>query len=672
MTAPKKFPKAFRILAGIQVIFAVALVTLVAAGFKDPKSIALLGVFEYPFLIFSAIWSLFNVILWFFGFKGSYHFLYSSGLNFLLICITTVRFSLRQQKTFSLDEGLIVGAIIGGAFMLYGLTLIFSLFRKKLRDWTSAVFSWQHLGMYLLILLIAGLSTPHFHKLYKYNSWRGEILLQYDYFLDLGNAIERNNKRAIGAALRSGRYDPNLLFEDGQMPLFEYLMRNYDSRNWGERIAKNPDLSVTTKVTILKNIFRDLTSYGTQDWYVKNGGKKIQFSYHSKPIFDMIKTIPEDWTNGMKFNMDETSYIIESENIVMLVRDGRWGVLHPNSRAELLKIPTYSDLIETIDGKELILYIRRRTEDGYQRFVEVYNDPFEGLNSKIDWNSKLLFSAVYDGSYIFDGSLEFPEDLRILSSKLDIAADYGKYLSWVENNLSDFAKEPVTIPIQYRGFLDGQTHLIPVAIQKEIDERFDMILFRWQGDFDGQVVSFNYDAIVYENQEITAHEEILRKGFYESPKDRFSSSIEGNRVKVHRKAYTKSIMGEVIEETAYPDSTYYFSVSEEGELIPPGYLLPAVAGTYDYGRLFLSINGDYISGYYNNGQYQGNPNFGCSFLFSGRRSDLVHKRKINITILNPYQLSQPPKQGTLALHSEDDDLLTIQLREPGATAGIRT
>ena len=87
--------------------------------------------------------------------------------------------------------------------------------------------------------------------------------------------------------------------------------------------------------------------------------------------------------------------------------------------------------------------------------------------------------------------------------------------------------------------------------------------------------------------------------------------------------------------------------------------LPVVSGTYNNGLLFLACDGENVSGFYSNGKYKGNPNFGCSFYFYGNNSEQIDNRKINITTLNPFNLSEKPKEGTFKLHDEENSLFSL-------------
>jgi hypothetical protein len=82
--------------------------------------------------------------------------------------------------------------------------------------------------------------------------------------------------------------------------------------------------------------------------------------------------------------------------------------------------------------------------------------------------------------------------------------------------------------------------------------------------------------------------------------------------------------------------------------------LPVVSGKYNNGVLSLAHDGQLVSGYYANGRYAGNPNFGCSFYFYGRSNDQIDFRKIKIVIINPFNLLEKLREGTLKIHDEED------------------
>ncbi|MDW3196500.1 MAG: hypothetical protein R8G66_29260 [Cytophagales bacterium] len=141
-------------------------------------------------------------------------------------------------------------------------------------------------------------------------------------------------------------------------------------------------------------------------------------------------------------------------------------------------------------------------------------------------------------------------------------------------------------------------------------------------------------------------------------------TMEEGKVKVIREGYnTADALGDVpppdFVARDLPDSTYYYSISEAGELISSAATLPAIAGAYDSFRMYVAVDGDQITGFYNNGRYEGNPNFGCSFLFYGKTSDLFKKRQINIQTLNPFDFNEAPRAGTLKLHSEENELFNV-------------
>jgi hypothetical protein len=87
--------------------------------------------------------------------------------------------------------------------------------------------------------------------------------------------------------------------------------------------------------------------------------------------------------------------------------------------------------------------------------------------------------------------------------------------------------------------------------------------------------------------------------------------------------------------------------------------LPVVAGIYNGGFLLLAYDGNLVTGFYANGRYQGNPNFGCSFYFYGSSSEQIGDRKINIMVLNPFNLAEEPRQGTFKLHDEEDKIFSL-------------
>ncbi len=87
--------------------------------------------------------------------------------------------------------------------------------------------------------------------------------------------------------------------------------------------------------------------------------------------------------------------------------------------------------------------------------------------------------------------------------------------------------------------------------------------------------------------------------------------------------------------------------------------LPVITGLYNDGLLYLALNGRLLSGYYANGRYQGNPNFGCSFYFYGYVDDQPGERSMKILTLNPFDLTAQARAGVLKLHGEEDGIFTI-------------
>jgi hypothetical protein len=87
--------------------------------------------------------------------------------------------------------------------------------------------------------------------------------------------------------------------------------------------------------------------------------------------------------------------------------------------------------------------------------------------------------------------------------------------------------------------------------------------------------------------------------------------------------------------------------------------LPIIPGRYNNGRLLLASDGKIVTGFYTNGRYEGNPNFGCSFYFFGDMVKPVAERAIEIKTLNPFNLSEKARKGRFALHGEEDDIFSL-------------
>ena len=300
-------------------------------------------------------------------------------------------------------------------------------------------------------------------------------------------------------------------------------------------------------------------------------------------------------------------------------------------------------------------------------YVKVFADPLQE-NAPADhipyWNEKLLFAADYSGGFSFDGSMEFPESLNVIINNIPGTADYEGYISWVENNLADFKSEPTAVPLRYNQLMNGKaSEFAPVAVKRAISKGFDIVIFRPIGNFQEReqlgMHSFSFFAGVYKDQQLVSLDYFYLNGSENPEHVDITLSIEDERVSIFRKGFTESIMGEVIEEVVYPDTTYYYAISQAGELAQLKTPLPAIAGKYSGSLMYLAVNENEITGFYNNGRYEGNPNFGCSFLFYGSKIDLLDQRKIKITTLNPFNMAEAPREGTLRLHSEENGLFTI-------------
>ncbi|GEM_PF-6914014 len=85
---------------------------------------------------------------------------------------------------------------------------------------------------------------------------------------------------------------------------------------------------------------------------------------------------------------------------------------------------------------------------------------------------------------------------------------------------------------------------------------------------------------------------------------------------------------------------------------------PFIAGRYEM-SLSLAYDGQMVTGYYNNGRFRGDNNFGCSFYFYGKADDSPGPRAVKVNTLNPFALYQQPREGVLRLHSEEGDILSL-------------
>jgi hypothetical protein len=83
-----------------------------------------------------------------------------------------------------------------------------------------------------------------------------------------------------------------------------------------------------------------------------------------------------------------------------------------------------------------------------------------------------------------------------------------------------------------------------------------------------------------------------------------------------------------------------------------------IPGKYADGPLYIAVNGTEVQGYYSNGRYEGNPNFGCSFLFYGSTAESDGER-MQIHVINPFDLTEKPRQGTLKPHGEEESVFAI-------------
>lgn len=330
------------------------------------------------------------------------------------------------------------------------------------------------------------------------------------------------------------------------------------------------------------------------------------------------------------------------------------------------------DLTDEVAGNELLIYA--------QHMPYSYIEAFAFIVDQDDLSQKIL-AAEYNGQNedavitidpapdepnfgITDEFIITRDDYNLVTIESD--ADYQNYIAWIESNLASFSYgdgQPAPIPDHFEAFVEGD-NLAPVQFSRSVtDFDFDLILMRSIYDHGEPTLSLR--LAVYEKGELLKSSTVIDQEFMYIPSAQVS--LENGSVKIFQEGYkleTDVNPDGTINTIEKSDTTYYYTINEKGELIASTgseslAKLPAVAGDYDYGLMVLAINGDYLSGYYKNGRYEGNPNFGCSFLFYGDLSNAIEQRKMNIKTLNPFDLTEAPREGSLKLHSEEDEVFSI-------------
>lgn len=477
----------------------------------------------------------------------------------------------------------------------------------------------------------------------------------------LEQALRANDETRIREIINSGEFDPNILTDESERTLFEFVVRKFNDKDLAEKIASHPDLSMRVRDKALYSMLRDIRSEN-DEYIIDDPDRTISLKSFTKAFYFLMKPLPENESSLPKTDLTEESVMIYNEQDFYIFKLDGWHIVkfdkpfETETVLDVHKTPEYKDVVTSSPGKELIFYILHPAGMSPKSYVKVFADPFLDEPDSYDvtyWNDKLLFAAQYPHDYIFDGSMQFPDDLIIEYNQLTEAADFEGYLSWVENNLYNFVysskkEQPKKVPDQYQTFIDFD-NMAPRSIERSVSgSGYDLVLFESISDYGEPWLDLK--LAVYADKKLLNSIDLPVNGEYMyTPQPMVT--LEAGKIKVFREGYnTADELGDVPPEgfvaEDIPKTTYYLSIAESGDLVKEQ---PSITGgNYGDWNMSVAINGDLITGYYDKNLASGSARSECSFLFYGNLSDSANS-KLSIKTLNPSDRSETPMEAILIL-----------------------
>jgi len=396
----------------------------------------------------------------------------------------------------------------------------------------------------------------------------------------LKEALRNNDENLVKSIINSGDFDPNMWSPESPETLFEIVVRKYNDSDLADKIAAHPSLTMLERDKALYSMLRDIR-VENEEYVIDDPDRKISLKSFTKAFYLLMKPLPESESTLIKTDLNEEYvtiyngidfYIFSSGGFKTVVFDKPYET---QNVLDVQKSPEYKDVVNSSPGKELIFYVLHPAGMNPNAYVKVFADPLLEESDNYDvnyWNDKLLFAAIYPNEYIFDGSMHFPDDLKIQYNKLIEAADYDGYLTWVENNLhsfsySDSKGSPQRIPDQFKSFstLDD---IAPFAINQKVTEfEYDLILLRSVHSYGEPTIIL--DLAVYKEQNLLKTSRVINQDIYDIPEPQVT--MKNGIITIFEEGYkleTDANAEGTINSIEKQDSTYYFSVDQNGELIP--------------------------------------------------------------------------------------------------------
>jgi len=390
----------------------------------------------------------------------------------------------------------------------------------------------------------------------------------------LEEAIQGNDEATIRQIINSGEFDPNIFPDDGEITLFEYIVRKYNEPELVEKIASHPDLSGTVRDKAAYSLFLAIR--------IDKGGhvfddpnRLILLDNYAKALYLLIKPLPSKESTLPKVDFSDGSfYLSMGGGSSYLFRSDKW--IECITSLEHGKDPVYEDLVPSYPGEELVVYTLEAAGMTPDNYVRVFSDPWlaePSANNNDFWESIQLFAAKYNGDYEFDGSMNFPDDMEIQYNTIIRATDYEGFIGWIESNLSTFSygdDPPVAIPGQFKSMTDFE-NFAPITLNRDVTEfGFDLVLLESIYDYGEPNLTMN--LAVYKDEELLKSNRLPESGEYLYD-PRPSISLEEGKIKIFREGYNEEdtftdVPPEGYVPKVYPDTTYYYSVDKYGELIP--------------------------------------------------------------------------------------------------------
>jgi hypothetical protein len=400
----------------------------------------------------------------------------------------------------------------------------------------------------------------------------------------LQEALNNDDTEAFREIINSGDFDPNIWPDESDVTLFEYVVRKYNDPVMAEKIASHPKLTVIARDKATYSLVREIRNKDGA-YVIDDPDQLISLEALTKAFYLLIKPLPSSESTLPKTDLGQESLLVYNErDFYILGSDGAYTTVkfdkpfETNYILDVSRTPEYKDVIPSAPGKELVFYILHPGAPGPKNYVKVFADPSSAELNEMNtdfWNDKLLFAAVPPYGYTFDGSMDFPDDMEIQYNKIITATDYEGYIDWVEENLHDFVwssskSRPKAVPDQFNTYTDFENYA-PVSFNKEVaDFGYDLTLFRSIYDYGEPMLSLK--LAVYKDRQLLATKDIPENGEY-MYEPMPMVSLEDGKIKVEREGYnTADVLGDVPPEDFVaedvPDTTYYYTVNEKGELIP--------------------------------------------------------------------------------------------------------